>query len=539
MNKFRKVIAMLLSVCLLASVTLAMAEAADGSQTLPDASATAEVTQAVATTAPAFNDTDVVATVNGIDVTWADVHTYYDTLVNYYGDPDDSSLNLYYAVAMEEAITMKLVTQTAAAQGLDQYTDDEKNTVYEKADADWQSALDNYVKSAGKLTDSSTEDEKAAAYAEAEAYYANLGYDKDKLRQSYLDNDIYTRVQNYVCKDIAVTDEDIQTQYDANVAKDKAAYENDLDAYEYQLMMYNYQQVTEKPWYHPAGYRYVKHILLPVDDTLLKTYTDLQARLEEQMEAENDTSDATVSDANDTTETGGDTNATEAPDATATPEVTADPNASPEPTETPVTQADVDNAKAAILASVQDKTTEINDKIAQGEDFDALIKEYGVKADGTATDPGMTSGSYPNGYEVALASTNFVPEFVQAAFSITDVGGVSAPYVSQYGVHIVKYLGDVPAGPVDLTDEMKENIRTDLLSSKTSAAMDAWQKQATITYTGLIKSYDQLQQEAAATDEDAAAAATDAAATDAAATEAPAVTDAPVVTDAPTATPAA
>ena len=338
-----------------------------------------------------------------------------------------------------------------------------------------------------------------------------------------------------------MTDEDVQTQYDANVAKDKAAYENDLDAYEYQIMMYDYQYVTEKPWYHPAGYRYVKHILLPVDDTLLSTYTDLQARLEEQMEAESEDSDATVSDTNDTDETGVDAAATDAADATATPEVTADPNVTPEPTETPVTQADVDNAKAAILASVQDKTTEINDKIAQGEDFDALIKEYAVKADGTATDSGMTSGSYPNGYEVALASTNFVPEFVQAAFSITDVGGVSAPYVSQYGVHIVKYLGDVPSGPVELTDELKESIRTDLLSTKTSAAMDAWQKQATVTYTGLIKSYDELQQEAAATDEDAAATdatATDAAATDAAATDA-AAAETPAVTDEPTATPAA
>jgi len=468
MNKFRKALALLLSLCLLASFSISLAEAQDVTDVATD-----EVTDAVAVTAPQLADTDVIATVEGNDITWGDTASYYQSLVNYYGEPDDSTLELYYAVAMEEAVTMKLIQTTAAANGLDQYTDDELAAIYATSDADWQSALDNYVQSAGTLTDESTDEEKATAYAEAEAYYGNLGYTKDILRKNYLDNDIYTRVQEFVCKDITVTDDDIQQQYETNVANDQALYENDLDSYEYQLMLYNYQYATEKPWYHPAGYRYVKHILLPVDDTLMSTYTDLQARLEEQMEAEASTDDSA--------------------DATAEPDATVEADTTPEPTETPVTEADVDNAKADILASLQDKTTEIYDKIAQGEDFDALIAEYGVNADGTASDPGMSSGDYPNGYEIALASTSFVPEFVEAAFSIDEIGGVSAPYVSDYGVHIVKYMGDVPAGPVELTDELKESIRSSLLTDKNSEAMNAWQAAADIQYTGLLKTVDELQ----------------------------------------------
>ncbi len=470
MNTFRKAVALLLSVCLLASLSFALAE--DAGQNVTDV-ATDEVTEAVADTATELADTDVVATVNGSDVTWAETADYYQSLVNYYGEPDDTMVDLYYAVAMEEAVTMKLIQQTAAENGLDQYTQEELDDIYATSDADWQSALDNYVSSVGSLTDDSTEEEKAAAYAEAEAYYGNLGYDKEKLRQNYLDNETYNRVEDFVCKDLAVTDEEIQAQYDENVANDQALYENDLDSYEYQVMLYNYQYATEKPWYHPAGYRYVKHILLPVDDTLMTTYTDLQAQLEEQMEEESsaDTTDDTA-----------------AADDTAATDDTAD-------TEAKVTEADVDTAKADILASVADKTTEIYDKINQGEDFDALIAEYGVDADGNATDPGMTSGDYPDGYEVSLASTSFVPEFVEAAFSIDEVGGVSAPYVSDYGVHIVKYVGDVPSGPVDLTDELKASISADLLSTKTAAAMDAWQTAADIQYTGLIKSYAQIQSE--------------------------------------------
>ena len=71
----------------------------------------------------------------------------------------------------------------------------------------------------------------------------------------------------------------------------------------------------------------MKHILLPVDDELMKNYQDLQARLEEQVEAAEDTEDTVAAEE------------TAAADATA------------EPTAEPVTQEQVDEAKAAILAS--------------------------------------------------------------------------------------------------------------------------------------------------------------------------------------------
>jgi hypothetical protein len=100
MNTFRKAVALLLSVCLLASLSFALAE--DAGQNVTDV-ATDEVTEAVADTAPVLADTDIVATVNGSDVTWAETADYYQSLVNYYGEPDDTMVELYYAVAMEEA----------------------------------------------------------------------------------------------------------------------------------------------------------------------------------------------------------------------------------------------------------------------------------------------------------------------------------------------------------------------------------------------------------------------------------------------------
>lgn len=323
MNKFRKTVALLLSLCLMAGATLSLAESA--------ATAAPEVTEAVAVAPAQLNDTDVVARVNGQDVTWGDVTPYYTSLVSYYGEPDASMVDMYRAFAMETAVVMALSEQTAAKEGLDQYTEEEKAAVLQSADTDWQAALDNWVSSNKPLTDASTAEEKAAAYKDAEAYYLTLGYDQAKVRADYLERDLYNRVNTFVTKDVVVTDEAVQAKYDENVARDQQLYENDVNGYEQQVQMYNNQYASELPYYHPAGYRYIKHILLAVDDTLKNAYVDMNARLEEQMDAETEAADATEAPAAD---------ATEAP-ATDTP----DPALTPEPTQTPVTQADVDAAR--------------------------------------------------------------------------------------------------------------------------------------------------------------------------------------------------
>ena len=500
MNHIRKALALVLSLCLLSGATLALAEATGAAETpVPSP----EVTQAVPVAVPTLADTDVIARVNGQDVTWGDAQPYYASIVNYYGEPDASMLDTYRAFAMETAIVMALSDQTAAANGLDVYTEEEKAAVYASAEADWQAALDNWVANYGGLSATPTDEEKAAAYKSAEAYYAELGYDLERLHADYLHRDTYDRVNAWVTRDVVVTDEEVQARYDQKVASDQLLYENDASAYEMQIMLYENQYATEKPWYHPAGYRYIKHILLEVDATLLSAYTNLQARLEEQMDAEAaaaaaitlpDPATATVDPAAATVDPA--TATVDPAAATVDPAaVTIEPTASPTPTLPPVTQADVDAAKADILASLQAKIDEINTKVAAGADFDALIAEYAVKADGTATDAGMTSGSYPNGYEVSLASSSFVPEFVEAAFSVNAVGDVSAPFLSQFGVHIVKYMADVPAGPVALDDTLKASIRDALLSDRQNAALDAWQKAATVEYTGLVPSMASLQGE--------------------------------------------
>ena len=468
------------------------------------------------TAAAELQDTDVLATVNGTELTWADVAPVYDSLVssygNYYDLTDSANVELFRAVAMQNKINEVIMQAKIAELGI-ALTDEEAAAAEEDAQSDWDNAISSYISQQhSDLTDESSQEDKDAANAEAVQYFNDLGYSPESLKENYKQYALYDKLEATIVQDVTVTDEEVEALYQELVESDRTLYENDIAAYvDYNnyvdqmatyAMYYGTDSSMDYAWYRPAGFRAVKHILLPVDDELMQTYQDLQARLEEQVEA------ATEGDE----------------ESAAAAEETADAEATAEPTEEPVTQEQVDEAKAAILASIADKIDEIYAKIEEGVDFDELIAEYGVNEDGTASDPGMTSEPYKtSGYEVSSASTNYVAPFVEAAFSVDNVGDVSAPYISSYGVHIVKYIADIPAGPIEMTEAQREAKRTELLTSKQNelytATMDQWNQEADITYTGLTPSYADIEAREAAAAEEAAATADDTAADDTTADE--------------------
>ena len=167
-----------------------------------------------------------------------------------------------------------------------------------------------------------------------------------------------------------------------------------------------------------------------------------------------------------------------------TPFLTAEteaPAATEEPVLVPVTQEEVDAAREAVLASVQDTIDEIMAKYESGTPFADLIAEYG-------TDPGMESEPYKtDGYSVFADSSIYDPVFTEAAFSVDHVGDISKPYVSSFGVHIIEYTRDVPSGAIELTDEVKATIRDELQetlhNTVINEAYNAWIAQADVQYT--------------------------------------------------------
>ena len=150
-----------------------------------------------------------------------------------------------------------------------------------------------------------------------------------------------------------------------------------------------------------------------------------------------------------------------------------------------ITAEAVENARLAILANVQSTVDEINQKLADGATFAELIPQY-------TTDPGMMDeASIAKGYEVHMDSVNWVIPFRDQAFTVNNIGDVTAPVVTDYGVHILQYVADVPAGGVELTAEMHAAFKASLLAAAQDeayyAALETWVNEAVVEYSDEAK----------------------------------------------------
>ena len=480
MKKTTRLLALTLALGMLSSAALAEATAVPASEEAQVQSETVKENAA--------QEDVALATVNGENVMQSDVDSYaYQLMYSLYSQgvdiTDPNVTAALQQLAMQGSIEQKLFFQKAAELGFDQLTEEELTTLQQDAQKELDSRSDQWIASNLTLAADASEEDKAAAREQAVAALTEQGYTLDAVVAFQKDNLTFDRLYADMVKDAQVTDEEVKQAFDQQVEADKQAY---ADASYYEMAT-TYYGVT--PYYMPEGYRGITHILLPVDEELMKNYQGLQASLEEaQDEAEKAAEGA---------EAGAE--ATQAPDAEPTAEAPA------EPEQAPVTQADVDAAYAAILASVQPTVDEIKAKLAAGTPFGDLVAEYG-------TDPGMTvEPTKTEGYSVHMDSIRYDPAFVQAAFSVNNIGDVSEPYVGSYGVYLACYVRDVPAGPVPFTDAIKAEITQNLLATKEnqlfSETMKQWVSEAQVSYTAEGEAY-----LAAAKPE---------------ATEAPAATDAP------------
>jgi foldase protein PrsA len=134
-----------------------------------------------------------------------------------------------------------------------------------------------------------------------------------------------------------------------------------------------------------------------------------------------------------------------------------------------VTDKDVkDNHKPEMKVShilVKDEKTakEVKEKINNGEDFNALAKQYSED-----------TGSKEQGGEIAgFAPGQTVKEFEEAAYKL-DAGQVSEPIKTSYGYHIIKVTDKKELKPFD---EVKDTIRKDLEQQRLQDATGKWKQQ--------------------------------------------------------------
>lgn len=304
-------------------------------------------------------------------------------------------------------------------------TEEEIAECEELANATYKDEYDSFYATAEGDTEEvkklNTEYEMASVGSSYEYYYNQQAWDK-----------LLTKVEDAIRVDSpAISEEEILTRLAEQAKEDEKAYAQDFAAFE-ESMMDESVVVTWKP----SGYRTVKHILVKPDTEVLDAYIASRNAISTANSAMATLNNERLSAKN------GDEG------ARSLEEIEADIEA--RQAEMEQLQANQKAEEANCIANVQDKLNEIYAKLEAGEEFDAVMAEYGE-------DPGMQiEPTMSDGYYVCAESPTWDFSFRNAAMKLDKVGDYSAePVVSASGVHIIYYASDVEGGAVAL-DEIRE-----------------------------------------------------------------------------------
>ncbi len=114
-----------------------------------------------------------------------------------------------------------------------------------------------------------------------------------------------------------------------------------------------------------------------------------------------------------------------------------------------------EQARQTALANIQEEAQSVLDSLKKdGSNFDEVME---ANTDDSSTEP----------YAVGNLGddTSYVAEFTEAAFALKKPGDISGLVATDYGYHILYYVGDIQEGAVPY-EEVKEYTEEQLLSSK-------------------------------------------------------------------------
>lgn len=123
-----------------------------------------------------------------------------------------------------------------------------------------------------------------------------------------------------------------------------------------------------------------------------------------------------------------------------------------------------------ILVETQQQAKEIYDKISYGADFAAMAKQF-------SKDPGSKDDGGDLGF---FGRGQMVPQFEETAFKL-DKGGISLPFQSQFGWHILQVLDKRVRKPPEF-DLVKDRIKAALGQQKAQATVANMRAGANVEY---------------------------------------------------------
>ena len=356
--------------------------------------------------APSTSSGDpAVAVVSGIKITAQQVYTR----INFYASQQNLSVD---DVKQDPEVWTRLKTDVlkelegnvlamadAAKSGMDKLSTSEEEDLSKAVAArieGLKSAIRKDVQAKAYV------DRKLDVEKEVQAQYTatltGLGYTEDSYKKQIRDDYIVNKVKLSYTKDVSVTDAEVKSNYNNNVAQQQKAIQ------ESPQMIESYLSFNSPIYYCPAGYKYVRHILIKLPSEV----TGEAAILETQGQSEK-----------------------------------------------------MQQTIAPELAKIKPRAQEALDKLNDGGSFDQLMAEYN-EDEMMKADPVKTAG-----YLVGPYAQSTVKAYIDALGDLKQPGDHTGLIPTFMGYYIIQAVKIVPEGPVAF-DQFQDTIKKQLLQYKQS-----------------------------------------------------------------------
>ena len=393
------------------------------------------------------------------------ISDYTNYMMNYYYqiygmmgqsfNPSSIDTSAYPQQVVDSQVRQLVLKQKFATMPELAFTEEEEKAIEEDAQKEYDEQIEQ-IKTT-YLADSEKEGDELTAEAQAYALTLDDRFTLDYVKEHVREEKMQEKLREYAIRDVAVTEDEIKAEFDSRVEEAKTNYESNLSSFGSSV------NNGSTVYYRPAGYRYVKQILVGFPDELK---TALNTANNEKSTAQTAVNNA---------QTALDSNTSALAEEGITDEAKAELEAATEGLQKALDDAKADleqktaaadQALADAYAAIEPTVEEVKAKLAAGEDFDALMEQYN-------TDPGMQrEPGKTNGYAVCEGFSSFDPNFVSAAMALEKIGDVSEPVKSDsYGYYIIRYQADIEEGPVAL-DDVHSTIESSVLSDKQDKTYD-------------------------------------------------------------------
>lgn len=325
------------------------------------------------------------------DIAFKDFYSEYSLYVDLNGldetnSSDEGTLKNLRQGMMESLARERVVMKKAEELGLDVLTDEEAaevNEDYEDYIGQFYTMFEEDAQNELGDTSDIAEDELKAKQQELVAdYLAKFDLTEENVLKWVTNNYIYSKVVDYIGKDVTVTDKEVEDYITSFTEEAKSAYEKSVSDYEGQT---EYQAV----WV-PEGSRRVKYILIAIDNADAA-----------ELAAERNESDADNSA--------------------------------------------LDARRDELLKDIQGQADAALEKLKNGDDFDAVLKEYGAN---------YYEGAEDQTTLLIYKSERTIPEVYEAAYKLEKPGDISGLIPADNGYFILKYVSDA-----EITEENMEDVR--------------------------------------------------------------------------------